>query len=58
MANDTCTATRIEQPVHDYLENTVRSMQAARLATAQMVEVDIAPTADGRIAIFHDWTHD
>ncbi|HEU0284067.1 MAG TPA: hypothetical protein VFR52_02870, partial [Sphingomicrobium sp.] len=28
--NDTCTASRIEQPVHDYLENTTRSMQAAR----------------------------
>src|SRR5690606_6363289 len=26
---ETCTATRIEQPVHDYLENTVRSMQRA-----------------------------
>lgn len=58
LEKDTCTAARIEPPVHDYLENTVRSMQAARLATAQMVEVDIAPTADGRIAIFHDWTLD
>ncbi len=56
--NDTCTATRIEQPVHDYLENTMRSMRQARLLTAQMVEVDIAPTADGQIAVFHDWTLD
>ena len=58
LEKDTCTVARIDPPVHDYLENTVRSMQAARLATAQMVEVDIAPTADGRIAIFHDWTLD
>lgn len=56
--NDTCTATRIEPPVHDYLENTTRSMQAAALMGADMVEVDIAPTADGRIAVFHDWTVD
>jgi len=55
---DTCTATRIEPPVHDYLENTARSMQAAALIGADMVEVDIAPTADGRIAAFHDWTVD
>ncbi|MFL6750004.1 MAG: glycerophosphodiester phosphodiesterase family protein [Sphingomicrobium sp.] len=56
--NDTCTATRIEPPVHDYLENTPRSMQAAALMGADMVEIDIAPTADGRIAVFHDWTVD
>jgi len=56
--NDSCTATRIEPPVHDYLENTPRSMQAAALLGADMVEVDIAPTADGRIAVFHDWTVD
>lgn len=58
LERDTCTATRIEQSVHDYLENTVRSMQQARALGAQMIEVDIAPTADGRIAIFHDWTLD
>jgi glycerophosphoryl diester phosphodiesterase len=56
--NDTCTATRIEPPVHDYLENTPRSMQAAALMGADMVEIDIAPTADGRIAVFHDWKVD
>lgn len=58
VGRDACTATRIEPPVHDYLENTPRSMQAAALMGADMVEVDIAPTADGRIAIFHDWTVD
>ncbi len=58
LERDTCTATRIEPPVHDYLENTVRSMLAARSLGADMVEIDIAPTADGRIAVFHDWTVD
>lgn len=54
----TCTANRIEPPVHDYLENTTRSMQAAALLGADMVEIDVAPTADGKIAVFHDWTVD
>lgn len=56
--NQTCTATRIEPPVHDYLENTLPSLSSAVGLGAQMVEVDIAPTADGRIALFHDWTLD
>ena len=54
----TCIADRIEQPVHDYLENTTRSMQAARQMGADVVEIDVAPTKDGQIAIFHDWTVD
>jgi len=58
LERDTCTATRIEPPVHDYLENTLPSIAAAQRLGAQMIEVDIAPTADGRIALFHDWTLD
>lgn len=54
----TCTANRIEPPVHDYLENTIRSMQAARQMGADMIEIDVAPTADGMMAVFHDWTLD
>ena len=55
---DTCTATRIEQPVHDYHENTLAGMLQAQRLGAQMIEVDIAPTVDGQIALFHDWTLD
>jgi len=58
VGRDTCTADRIESPVHDHLENTVRSMSAAARIGADMVEMDVVPTADGRIAIFHDWTLD
>lgn len=58
VTNDTCTASRIEPPVHDYLENTVRGVLVARSQGADMVEVDVVPTADGRIALFHDWTLD
>jgi glycerophosphoryl diester phosphodiesterase len=54
----TCTATRIEQPVHDYLENTIRSIRTARQMGADMVEIDVAPTADGKMAVYHDWTLD
>ncbi len=58
VGRDTCTATRIETPVHDYLENTLAGMLAAQRLGAQMIEVDVAPTADGQIALFHDWKLD
>ena len=58
VGRDSCTATRIEPPVHDYLENTVRSVEASWSMGADMAEVDVAPTADGHIVLFHDWTLD
>ena len=54
LGNEDCTATRIEVPVHDYLENTLPGLQMADSLGAAMIEVDIAPTADGRIVLFHD----
>jgi glycerophosphoryl diester phosphodiesterase len=56
--NDTCTATRIYEPTHPYLENTIASMEAAFQAGADIVEFDIHPTTDGHFAVFHDWTID
>ncbi len=58
LTNDTCTAERLDPPVNAYLENTVASAQAAFDLGADIVEMDIAPTRDGRLAIFHDWTVD
>ena len=55
---DTCTATRIEQPFHPYLENTVDGVVRAQGLGNWMAEVDIAPTSDGEIVLFHDWTLD
>ena len=55
---DTCTADRIEQPVHGYLENTIDSVLRAQQLGAWAVEVDLAPTADGELVVFHDWTLD
>jgi glycerophosphoryl diester phosphodiesterase len=54
----TCTATRIAKPVHPYIENTIASMKAAFRLGAAMVEIDVAPTADGQVVVFHDWTLD
>ncbi|MCR8842101.1 glycerophosphodiester phosphodiesterase [Paenibacillus sp. SC116] len=56
--NDTCTAERIYEPEHSYLENTIPSMEAAFAAGADTVELDIQPTTDGEFAVFHDWTLD
>lgn len=58
LKNDTCTAARMLPPVHDYLENTIRSMQASFDAGADIVELDVHPTTDGEFAVFHDWTVD
>lgn len=58
LENDTCTAERIYEPEHPYLENTLPSMEAAFEAGADIVEFDIHPTKDGQFAVFHDWTLD
>jgi len=55
---DTCTATRIEQPYHQFLENTADgAIRAVRLG-AHVIEADVAPTADGDMVVFHDWDLD
>ena len=56
LQRDTCTATRIDEPEHPYLENTIASMRAAFAMGADIVELDIHPTTDGQFAVFHDWT--
>jgi glycerophosphoryl diester phosphodiesterase len=58
LTNDTCTAECIAPPTHGYLENTIPSMRAAFDDGADVVELDIHPTTDGQIAVFHDWTVD
>ncbi len=54
----TCTASRILPPEHSFIENTLPSMRAAFAAGADIVELDVHPTTDGQIAVFHDWTLD
>ena len=58
LERDTCTATRIHPPEHEFIENTLPSMEAAFAAGADVVEFDVHPTTDGNFAVFHDWTLD
>lgn len=58
VARGDCPAAAIEPPLHDFLENTVTAINSAKRLGAQAVQIDIAPTADGRIALFHDATLD
>ena len=58
LTNDTCTAARMRPTPHEYLENTIPSIQAAFEYGADVVEFDIHPTVDGHFAVFHDWTID
>lgn len=58
LGRDDCTAIRVFEPEHDYLENTIASMRAAFDAGADIVEIDVHPTTDGEFAVFHDWTLD
>ena len=58
LGRDDCTATRIRTPEHDIFENTTKSMKMAAGLGANIVEVDIAPTKDNRMVLFHDWTID
>lgn len=55
---ETCTAAPIAPPRHPFIENTIPSMAAAFEAGADVVELDVHLTPDGRFAVFHDWTLD
>lgn len=56
--SDTDTSKIIHVPDHPYLENTIASMQAAFDYGADIVELDVRPTKDGRLAVFHDYLLD
>lgn len=60
VGRDDCTAVRMlpGQEKLEIFENSIHSIRAAVTAKADMVEVDVAPTRDGRMVLFHDWTVD
>ena len=58
LTNETCTAARLIPTDHGLMENTLPSMEAAFDLGADVVEIDIHLTSDGRLAVFHDWTLD
>lgn len=49
-----CTATKIEPPITDFIENTAPSLAQAQRLGAQMIEIDVARSADGHLVLFHD----
>lgn len=58
LTNESCTAEMIYPPEHDFIENTVPSIQAAIDAGAAVNEIDVQRTKDGHFAVFHDHTLD
>jgi glycerophosphoryl diester phosphodiesterase len=58
LGRDDCTAIRIRPPVHPFLENTLPSFREAIRLGADLIELDVSPTADGQVVVFHDWTLD
>jgi len=53
---NTNTARIIHTPEHNYIENTIPSMEAAFNNGADIVEFDIRITKDKKLAVFHDYT--
>jgi glycerophosphoryl diester phosphodiesterase len=59
LKDDDCTATRIEPPGDNpYIENTLPSLYRAAKLGADAVAVQVHPTRDGQMVVFHDWTVD
>ena len=54
MENHVCTARRIFEPEHAYIENTMASIDRAFELGATIVEVDINRTREGELVLFHD----
>jgi glycerophosphoryl diester phosphodiesterase len=55
---ESCHASPVEPIVHDFIENTIPSMEEAFRLGADVVEIDVHLTTDNVFAVFHDWTLD
>ncbi len=49
-----CLTARIEEPYHPYLEDTLTSAREASYLGANLVEVNVLPTGDGDLVLYHD----
>jgi glycerophosphoryl diester phosphodiesterase len=59
LKDDDCTATRIRPPGDNpYIENTLPSLYRAMKTGADAVAVQVQPTRDGNMVVFHDWSLD
>lgn len=56
VAWDTDTSKIIHPIEHEYIENTIPSMQEAFRLGAAVVELDVRRTKDDKLAVFHDYT--
>lgn len=54
LENYVCTARRIFEPEHSYIENTMASIDRAFELGATIVEVDVNRTREGELVLFHD----
>jgi glycerophosphoryl diester phosphodiesterase len=55
---ETCAANPVGQITHPFIANTMPSIVGAFAHGADVVEVDVHLTSDGKFAVFHDWTLD
>ena len=55
LTNETCTAARIYPLTHHFIDNTIPAIGEAFKDGATMVELDIHPTSDDHMVVFHDW---
>lgn len=55
LTDETCTATRIYPLTHRFIENTIPGIGEAFKDGATIVELDIHPTSDDHMVVFHDW---
>lgn len=55
---DDCTAKQIKSSPNLHIENSLRSIDAALAAGFDAIHLNIHRTADGKFAVFHDWTLD
>ena len=55
LTDETCTAARIYPLTHRFIDNTIPAIGEAFKDGATMVELDIHPTSDGHMVVFHDW---
>jgi glycerophosphoryl diester phosphodiesterase len=55
LTDETCTASRIYPLTHRFIENTIPAIGEAFKDGATIVELDIHPTSDGHMVVFHDW---
>ena len=55
LTDETCTAARIYPLTHHFIDNTIPAIGEAFKDGATIVEMDIHPTSDGHMVVFHDW---